>query len=148
MMISNAALRAVHALGRIWPRSGRFRPRSKRLSGRFALFFPTISMSALPARNLLAQSFPMLQNRPQLRLISSRRSVPQPVHLTDPEKRVLDLVLLGEGNKEIARRLCCTVKNVEYHVTNILKRTGMPTRLKLIARMANTSEHRILAAIP
>jgi hypothetical protein len=32
-------------------------------------------------------------------------------------------------------------------VTNILKRTGMPTRLKLVARMANTSEHRVLAAI-
>jgi DNA-binding NarL/FixJ family response regulator len=89
----------------------------------------------------------MFQNKPKLRLISSRPSTPQPVRLTVPEKRVLDLVLLGESNKEIARRLDCTVKNVEYHVTNILKRTGMPTRLKLVARMANTSEHRVLAAI-
>ena len=89
----------------------------------------------------------MLENKPKLRLISSRPSVRPPMRLTVPEKRVLDLVLLGESNKEIARRLDCTVKNVEYHVTNILKRTGMPTRLKLVARMANTSEHRILAAI-
>jgi DNA-binding NarL/FixJ family response regulator len=89
----------------------------------------------------------MVQNPPKLRLISSRRSGPAPVRLTPPEKRVLDLVLLGESNKEIARRLECTVKNVEYHVTHILKKTGMPTRLKLVARMANTSEHRRLAAI-
>jgi DNA-binding NarL/FixJ family response regulator len=101
-----------------------------------------------PARSsAVRERSSMFQNKPKLRLISSRPSTPQPVRLTVPEKRVLDLVLLGESNKEIARRLDCTVKNVEYHVTNILKRTGMPTRLKLVARMANTSEHRVLAAI-
>ena len=73
-------------------------------------------------------------NPSHLRLISSQRDAPSR-RLTPYEERVLARILLGESNREIAERLGCTVKNVEYHVTNILKRTGVPTRLKLIARM-------------
>ena len=29
---------------------------------------------------------------------------------------------------QIARKLGCTVKNIEYHVSNVLRRTGMQTR--------------------
>src|SRR5688572_4936593 len=59
--------------------------------------------------------------------------------LTSREKRVLERLLLGERNKEIARKLGCTVKNVEYHVANILRRTGMQSRLKLVATMARSN---------
>jgi DNA-binding CsgD family transcriptional regulator len=55
---------------------------------------------------------------------------------------VLDRLLLGESNKEIAKKLDCSVKNVEYHVTNILRRTGMQTRLRLVAGMARPKAQR------
>jgi len=55
------------------------------------------------------------------------------VVLTESERRVLERILLGESNKEIAQHLSCSVKNVEYHVTNILRRTGHSSRLRLLA---------------
>jgi DNA-binding CsgD family transcriptional regulator len=59
--------------------------------------------------------------------------------LTHYEERVLARILLGESNKEIAKRLGCSVKNVEYHVTQILRRTGVSSRLKLVATMSSTT---------
>jgi DNA-binding NarL/FixJ family response regulator len=52
---------------------------------------------------------------------------------------VLARILLGESNKEIAKRLGCSVKNVEYHVTQILRRTGASSRLKLVATMSGAT---------
>ncbi|HYH42958.1 MAG TPA: LuxR C-terminal-related transcriptional regulator [Burkholderiales bacterium] len=53
--------------------------------------------------------------------------------LTTCEERVLDHVLRGETNREIAERLGCSVKNIEYHVSNILRKAGQPSRTKLLA---------------
>jgi DNA-binding CsgD family transcriptional regulator len=74
-----------------------------------------------------------------LRLIGSPRKTGAGSILTRYEVRVLERVLLGESNKEIARKLGCSVKNVEYHVSNILRRTGVQTRLKLVATMARSN---------
>ena len=54
--------------------------------------------------------------------------------LTPSAERVYERVLLGESNREIAEELGCTVKNVEYHVTRILKQSGTTSRTRLIAR--------------
>ena len=56
--------------------------------------------------------------------------------LTSGEERVFSRILLGEPYKEIARGLGCTVKNVEFHVSNILRRAHAPSMKKLIAEMA------------
>ena len=53
--------------------------------------------------------------------------------LTSSEQRVFARLLLGESNKEVARNLGCSVKNVEYHVSNILRRAQAPTMKKLLA---------------
>ena len=67
-----------------------------------------------------------------------RAPAPRP-GLTHYEERVLARILLGESNKEIAKRLGCSVKNVEYHVTQILRRTGASSRLKLVVTMSGTT---------
>jgi len=58
--------------------------------------------------------------------------------LTSSEQRVFARLLLGESNREVARNLGCTVKNVEYHVSNILRRTQSPTMKKLLAELVGT----------
>jgi DNA-binding NarL/FixJ family response regulator len=55
--------------------------------------------------------------------------------LTAAQRRILDYLLDGHENREIARRLRlsdCTVKN---HVAHILKRTGASSRLELVVRV-------------
>jgi DNA-binding CsgD family transcriptional regulator len=78
----------------------------------------------------------------KLRLIlggaAARRASAKRPGLTHYEERVLARILLGESNKEIANGLGCSVKNVEYHVTQILRRTGAASRLKLVATLRGT----------
>ena len=57
--------------------------------------------------------------------------------LTPREGQVLEQLLLGESNKEIAAHLGCTDKAIEFHVSNILRKTGMPSRLRLLASRVN-----------
>jgi len=56
--------------------------------------------------------------------------------LTESEERVFQRLVRGESNKEIARRLGCTTKNVEFHVSNILRKAKQPTRIRLLASVA------------
>jgi DNA-binding NarL/FixJ family response regulator len=62
------------------------------------------------------------------------------VALTRREREVLQLVLTGDSNKEIALRLGCSVKTAEFHVKNILTKSGQASRIKLF--VAITAERR------
>jgi DNA-binding NarL/FixJ family response regulator len=53
--------------------------------------------------------------------------------LTERHWGVLALVAGGASNKEIAAALGCTRKNVEYHVSQLLKRLRAPNRAALAA---------------
>lgn len=55
--------------------------------------------------------------------------------LTPREDAVLQHVLAGASNPAIAVRLRCSVKTVEFHVSNILRKTGEKTRVGLIVRV-------------
>jgi DNA-binding CsgD family transcriptional regulator len=55
--------------------------------------------------------------------------------LTHGERRVFSRILLGETYREIAANLGCSVKNVEFHVSNILRRAHAPSMKKLVAEM-------------
>ena len=59
-----------------------------------------------------------------------RQSKP-PVHLTARERDVLALVASGETNRGIARKLAVSEDTVKHHVTNILDKTGMSSRVEL-----------------
>jgi two-component system, NarL family, nitrate/nitrite response regulator NarL len=54
-----------------------------------------------------------------------------PVHLTARERDVLALVASGETNRGIARKLAVSEDTVKHHVTNILDKTGMSSRVEL-----------------
>ncbi|NET35608.1 MAG: response regulator transcription factor [Cyanothece sp. SIO1E1] len=54
------------------------------------------------------------------------------VDLTPREQSVLDLVAEGLMNKEIARRLSTSVRNVEKYVSRLFSKTGTNSRTELV----------------
>ncbi|OPX55088.1 two component transcriptional regulator, LuxR family [Oceanospirillum multiglobuliferum] len=52
--------------------------------------------------------------------------------LTRREKQILDLLVQGRSNKDIAQALSITVKTVEYHRSNLMKKTGATSLPELV----------------
>ncbi|MGV8026358.1 MAG: response regulator [Anaerolineaceae bacterium] len=61
--------------------------------------------------------------------------------LTDREKKVLDLLCLAKTNKEIADEIHISKRTVEFHVSNVLKKLGVRTRVEAIILTKNNREH-------
>ena len=59
------------------------------------------------------------------------RSVAE-VHLSDRESEVLRLIALGYSNKEIAARLSLSVKTVEAHKANAMRKLDMHSRIDIV----------------
>ncbi|MFN7714390.1 MAG: response regulator [Pseudanabaenaceae cyanobacterium] len=59
---------------------------------------------------------------------------PPPIHIefTPREQSVLDLVVEGLMNKEIAKRLGTTIRNVEKYVSRLFSKTGTSSRTELV----------------
>jgi DNA-binding NarL/FixJ family response regulator len=55
----------------------------------------------------------------------------QDIRLTVCERAVFLVLLRGASNKEIATELGCSVKTIEFHMSNMLRKTGMSSRLEL-----------------
>ncbi len=53
-------------------------------------------------------------------------------HLSAREQQVLDLLALGQSNKQIARQLDITERTVKAHVSAILEKSGVRDRIELI----------------
>lgn len=70
----------------------------------------------------------------------NRKGVVSDSPLTGREIQVLQRVVLGEENKEIAHHLGCTPRTVAFHVSNILRKFGVASRLRLVARVAGHAE--------
>jgi DNA-binding NarL/FixJ family response regulator len=45
---------------------------------------------------------------------------------------VLARLITGATNKQIASDMACSVKTIEYHVSNLLRKSGTSTRLELV----------------
>jgi FixJ family two-component response regulator len=56
------------------------------------------------------------------------------VNLTKTEKKVLKLILDGCGNKEIAIKLGCVLRTIEFHHTNIYRKFGVDNAVELTKR--------------
>jgi LuxR family transcriptional regulator, maltose regulon positive regulatory protein len=54
------------------------------------------------------------------------------VTLTRREREVLDYVARGFSNKEIAAAIGCAPKTVESHVTNLLRKHAVDSRVRLV----------------
>ena len=55
------------------------------------------------------------------------------INLTERDEAVLELLLQGLSDKEIASHLHCSVRTVSNRVSSLLKRIGQPSRTALIA---------------
>ncbi|HEY6081040.1 MAG TPA: helix-turn-helix transcriptional regulator [Polyangiaceae bacterium] len=56
------------------------------------------------------------------------------VGITAREQEVLGLLSDGLANKEIADELGCSVRTVEFHISNLLRKVGVSSRLELVTR--------------
>lgn len=56
---------------------------------------------------------------------------PSSIHLTPRETEIVRYVMLGESNKQIARRLGISNYTVRDHVSNLLKKSGVTSRSRL-----------------
>ena len=59
-------------------------------------------------------------------------SVEKLPEITDRETEVLRLISWGHSNKDIANRLDLSVKTVEVHKTNAMKKLGMNSRIDIV----------------
>jgi DNA-binding NarL/FixJ family response regulator len=60
-----------------------------------------------------------------------------PLHLTDREKEVMELILLARSNREIARQLGIEERTVKAHVGRLMRKTGADNRIELTMRAMN-----------
>ena len=58
-------------------------------------------------------------------------------NLTNREKELVKQIAIGADNKTIAKFLSISLKTVEFHVTNILKKLGINSREEAIVWMLN-----------
>lgn len=54
------------------------------------------------------------------------------VHITDRETEIIRLIAWGYSNKEIAVRLAISVKTVEAHKANAMKKLGFSSRIDIV----------------
>lgn len=64
-------------------------------------------------------------------------------HLTSTEQRILELILYGMSNEEIAEQLVVAVSTVKTHARGILRKTGYSNRQRLIASMLGKSSEEV-----
>jgi DNA-binding NarL/FixJ family response regulator len=62
-----------------------------------------------------------------------------PLHLTDRERQVLELILMARSNREIARQLGIEERTVKAHVGRLMRKTGAENRIELSMRALNLS---------
>ncbi len=70
-----------------------------------------------------------------MRALSGEASVPLP-ELTAREREVLALLAEGLTNRQVAERLVVSEHTVHRHVTNILRKLGLPSRAAAAALAA------------
>jgi DNA-binding CsgD family transcriptional regulator len=94
-----------------------------RAGGRMELEAARAAYESLGARPDVARVDALLANRPDAGRLG----------LTPREVQVLRLVAAGRSNKEVADRLCLSVKTIERHVGNILTKLDVPSRVAATA---------------
>ena len=54
------------------------------------------------------------------------------LHLSAREREVFGLILQGLTNKEIAARLCISLRTAKFHVSSILRKCGVRSRVEVL----------------
>jgi DNA-binding CsgD family transcriptional regulator len=66
------------------------------------------------------------------------------IRLSKREKEVVELVLQGKGNKQIAASLGISVRTVEFHLKNIYTKFQVSSRIELILSLGNATGHTLM----
>lgn len=61
-----------------------------------------------------------------------RDQSPKKSLLTRRESEVLQMLIVGKSNKEIANEIYICEKTVEFHLTNIYSKIGVRTRIEAV----------------
>lgn len=59
--------------------------------------------------------------------------------LSNREREVIDQLLTGKSNKQIALALGISVRTVEFHLKNIYEKYGVTSRVELVLKLGDTS---------
>lgn len=59
------------------------------------------------------------------------------VQLSKREMEVVELVLQGKSNKQIASSLTISVRTVEFHLKNIYAKFHVSSRIELVLKLGN-----------
>jgi DNA-binding NarL/FixJ family response regulator len=59
--------------------------------------------------------------------------VPETNRISPRQEQVLDLLLAGKSNKEIANQVFLSERTVKFHVSSLLRLYGVSSRTELIA---------------
>jgi len=62
---------------------------------------------------------------------------PETIPISPRQQQVLDLLLAGKSNKEIANELFLTERTVKFHVSSLLRLYGATSRVELVTRLKN-----------
>ena len=65
-------------------------------------------------------------------LVPETRATERIAQLRPREREVLELLVAGLRNREIAARLYITVRTVKFHVSNILRKLGAESRAEVV----------------
>lgn len=68
-----------------------------------------------------------------LSVISRRKETLHISQLTEKEKKVIDLLIKGKTNKEIAKELGLAEQTIKYYMNQLFKKTGCLNRTSLIS---------------
>lgn len=71
------------------------------------------------------------------RIVAQRRGPQRDAALTSQETRVALFVARGMTNREITAALFLSPKTVEHHVTSVLRKRGLRSRVELAAAFAS-----------
>ena len=99
------------------------------------LFACTVAIFFLLSKRLYASvAEPALSEQERFDRFAARHD------LSVREREVLQLVLAGRSNREVAGELCVSESTVKYHVRNVLRKTGSHSRKELLAAYADTTQ--------
>jgi DNA-binding NarL/FixJ family response regulator len=89
---------------------------------------------------------PLLTERVLERLREGPREDPRLASLTAQERRILDLIAVGQTNRQIAAEMFLAEKTVKNYVSNLLAKMGMQRRTQAATYAARLEERAIQAS--
>src|SRR5690606_7575316 len=109
----------------------------KHLVAALELLTPMEARAAIDKARRLAAAFGVENAMPKERRGPYGAARTHPLGLTSREQQVLALMLDGATNAEISQQLCRSRRTVEHHVSSVLAKLNVKSRLEAMLRIQN-----------